>query len=203
MRLSCLETEGGVDAGLQGRPSLFPTPSMTAAPTAYSPASPTQLLRATYAARIAAWVRRTKPQGEPAKGTRALLALARALRLPQEWDRVIEVQKSLGGENISPAPLLMNRVEIEAYSQDSNAWVIKTPGRKVPALVLQGDSFCALFTTAQSLVERARACGCGDPELLGEAEELRDVLWHQLHHYEDTLRAAGLPLPYNRVAAPL
>jgi len=97
----------------------------------------------------------------------------------------------------------MEPVQVEAYSQETNAWVIRTPGRQYPALVIQGDSFSILFSTAQSILERGRACKCKDNELLEEAEELRDLLWNQLRHYEETLQATGFQLPYNRTAAPL
>jgi hypothetical protein len=94
----------------------------------------------------------------------------------------------------------MERFEVEAYSQATNAWVIRTPGRKYPALVIQGDSFSILFGRARSVLERARTCECEDPELVAEAEELCELLWNNLHHYEDTLRANGFDLPYNRIA---
>ncbi|SRR6266516_4683356 len=94
----------------------------------------------------------------------------------------------------------MEPVQVEIYSKDTNAWVIRTPGRNFPALVIQGDSFSILFSAAQSVLERARACRCEDQELVGEVEELRDQLWSHLSHYEDTLRANGFELPYNRTA---
>ena len=96
----------------------------------------------------------------------------------------------------------MERVEVEVYSQAVNAWVIRTPGRQFPAHVVQGDSFSQLFALAQSILERARACGSGDEELVGEAEDLRDQLWGRVQHYEDVLRDAGFSLPYDRHAWP-
>ena len=92
----------------------------------------------------------------------------------------------------------MERVEVESYAQDVNAWVVRTPGRKFPALVVQGDSFNGVFGLAQSILDRARSCSCPDKELVGEAEELRDQLWARLTHYEDVLRASGFALPYSR-----
>jgi putative ribosome biogenesis GTPase RsgA len=96
----------------------------------------------------------------------------------------------------------MERVEVEAFSQATNTWIIRTPGRQFPAAVIQGDSLSQLFALAQSILERTRACGCDDEELAAEAEELRDQLWGRLEQYETTLHAAGLPLPYNRIAWP-
>ena len=94
----------------------------------------------------------------------------------------------------------MERVEVETYSQATNAWVIRTPGRKFPALVIQGDSLSILFTQARSVLERAHACRCDDPELIGDAQALCDSLWGSLRHYEETLRANDFDLPYSRIA---
>jgi hypothetical protein len=94
----------------------------------------------------------------------------------------------------------MERVEVETYSQGVNGWVVRTPGRKFPALVIQGDSFGILFSRARSVLEGARACECEDPELVDDAEELCELLWNSLRHYEETLQANGFELPYGRVA---
>jgi len=94
----------------------------------------------------------------------------------------------------------MDRVEVETYSQDVNNSVVRTPGRKFPALVIQGDSFSTLFIMARSVFDRAKACQSEDSELLDEAEELCDQLWSRLHHYEETLHANGFALPYNRIS---
>ena len=96
----------------------------------------------------------------------------------------------------------MERVEVETYSQTVNGWIIRTPGRQFPAHVVQGDAFSHFFALAQSVLERARACECADEELRGEAEELRDLLWGRMQHYETTLREAGFQLPYERLAWP-
>src|SRR3954471_519641 len=96
----------------------------------------------------------------------------------------------------------MERVEVEAYSQGVNGWIVRTPGRQFPAVVIQGDSLSILFSLAQSVLERARQCSCADDELTEEAEELRDHLWGRLHHYEEVLREHELALPYNRTMWP-
>ena len=90
------------------------------------------------------------------------------------------------------------RVEVEAFCQDTNYWVVRTPGRNYPAMVVQGDSFSQLFGLAQSILDRARACSCADAELVEEAGELRDMLWGRLHHYESILEKHDFRLPYDR-----
>jgi hypothetical protein len=96
----------------------------------------------------------------------------------------------------------MDRIEVEVYSQAVNAWIVRTPGRQFPALVVQGDSFSQLFALAQEVLERARTCACSDPKLVDTAEELRDQLWGRLRHYEEILQASGFTLPYSRTLWP-
>ena len=96
----------------------------------------------------------------------------------------------------------MERVEVEAYSQAVNAWVVRTPGRRYPAVVMQGDSLSALCSLAQSVLKRARACRCADEELVDEVEELCDLLRGRLQHYEAVLREHGFKLPDDRRPPP-
>lgn len=88
--------------------------------------------------------------------------------------------------------------QVEVYSRAVNAWVVRTPGRQFPALVVQGDSFHQLFALAHDICEHAQRVT--EPELRETAEELRDILWTRLLHYEEALHAAGFTLPYSRVA---
>jgi hypothetical protein len=96
----------------------------------------------------------------------------------------------------------MDRVEVEVFSQATNAWVIRTPGRQFPAAVVQGDTLSSLYALAESVLGRARACRCEDEELAGEAEELRDRLWDRVQHLEQTLQTHGIALPYERTLWP-
>ena len=96
----------------------------------------------------------------------------------------------------------MERVEVEAYSQEVNGWIVRTPGRQFPAVVVQGDSLSSSFSLAQSILERTRACACADDELAEDAEELRDRLWGRLQQYEEVLKEHGFALPYNRTLWP-
>ena len=89
----------------------------------------------------------------------------------------------------------MEKVEIEVYSQASNLAVVQMPGRKVPGIVIQGDSLNILYGLAISIVNRAKMIG--DTELLDEANELADLLVVHLKHYESVLQKHGIALPYN------
>lgn len=92
----------------------------------------------------------------------------------------------------------MQRIELEVYSTDHSAWVIRTPGRDFPALVLQGNTVDSYFTLAQSLVTRLEASPLPDPIALDEAIELRDLLRDRLLDYETVLDANAVSLPYSR-----
>jgi len=87
--------------------------------------------------------------------------------------------------------------EVEVYSRDVNAWIVRTPGRKFPALVVQGDSFHQLFALAHEICQRSE--GVQDEELQRTAEELRDILWGRLLDYEEALGRHGFSLPYSRI----
>jgi hypothetical protein len=94
------------------------------------------------------------------------------------------------------------RAEVEVFEQAVNAWIVRTPGRKYPAVVVQGDSLNQLFGLAQAVLEGVRADPSRREELLEDATALRDQLWSLLRAYEETLSEYGLPLPYNRVRWP-
>lgn len=47
----------------------------------------------------------------------------------------------------------MERKVLEVYSELTNSSVIRMPGRRLPGVVVQGDSLSILFSGAMSLVE--------------------------------------------------
>jgi hypothetical protein len=88
-------------------------------------------------------------------------------------------------------------VEVETYSEQVNAWVVRTPGRSYPALVVQGDTFSTFYRSAEALLDQARQRR--DEELIELAMQLRDDLAGFLHHYETVLAENGFDLPYTRI----
>src|SRR5687767_14972507 len=56
----------------------------------------------------------------------------------------------------------MKQVEVEVYADDVNAWVVRTPQRRFPALVIQGDSFSIIVSGARSALDAVRR---GEPAL--------------------------------------
>ncbi|HZL37264.1 MAG TPA: hypothetical protein VFC78_18235 [Tepidisphaeraceae bacterium] len=88
---------------------------------------------------------------------------------------------------------MMKRIEIEMLSETSNCPVVRTPGRKFPGVILQGDTLKALFDAA---AEVRGLCGEDNEELCAAACELTDRLANFVVIYEQALRENGLELPY-------
>jgi hypothetical protein len=87
----------------------------------------------------------------------------------------------------------MQRIEIEMLSETSNCPVVKTPGRKFPGIILQGDSLKALFDVAVEVRDR---CDKNNDELCAAAGELKDRLGGFVAAYEQAMQVNGLELPY-------
>lgn len=88
----------------------------------------------------------------------------------------------------------MERIEIEVFSQASNAAVVRMPTRHFPGIVVQGDSLHILYHLAESIAQLAAPHD--DEELSGEAEELQDLLAGYVASYENVLKDHGMELPY-------
>jgi signal transduction histidine kinase len=91
-----------------------------------------------------------------------------------------------------------DREPVEIYSRATNAWIVRTPGRQYPAMVVQRDSFDRLLALAESIANRAR--DCADAELEEEADELRELLSNRLAHYVGVLSEYGFHVPIGRRA---
>lgn len=85
-------------------------------------------------------------------------------------------------------------VEVEILSETPNHVVLRSPGRRFPGSLIQGDSLNVLLTLARSV--RAHARASGDATWRDDAEELHELLQARLLHYQDVLRAAGSLLPW-------
>jgi len=86
---------------------------------------------------------------------------------------------------------------LEVYACDSNYAVVTPPGRQFPGSVVQGDSLrnlCHLAVRIGRCFRDARTTR--DPELLGDVEELTDLLVGRLLHYQAVLAEHGIALPY-------
>jgi hypothetical protein len=86
------------------------------------------------------------------------------------------------------------RVEpIEIYSDETNAVIMRHPGRKFPGFLFQGDtlySLCAKADVACAVIGRGA-------EGFDQANELRNSLWSALNHYKATLVAHNIRMPFS------
>jgi hypothetical protein len=88
----------------------------------------------------------------------------------------------------------MKKVEIEILDNAINCVVVKLPERKFPGVVIQGDSLWILYSSVRGL---QRVCkGKISDEADDELSDLLDLLSMYVHHYESTLEAHGIDLPY-------
>ncbi len=85
-------------------------------------------------------------------------------------------------------------MQIEVYARDSIGAVVRMPGRRTPGLVIEGDMFCIMFQFSSSLLQAAQ--DDSDEQTIQWAQELKDMLYAQLHLYEDALKQHDLELPY-------
>ena len=89
---------------------------------------------------------------------------------------------------------------VELLSKEPNFAIVRTPGRKFPGIVVQGDSLCILCRAAKNVVDALTAAKrAGTPGLddaLDGAEEVHAGLRARLDAYEACLRERGIALPY-------
>lgn len=91
---------------------------------------------------------------------------------------------------------MTKRIEVEVYSEAVNHWVVRTPGRQFPSLVVQGDTFHGLYAELRNLTNQLGASPHIDPELQEEAASIAESLRERLLDYERVITAAGFQLPY-------
>src|SRR5262245_18204201 len=86
---------------------------------------------------------------------------------------------------------------LEVYVTDSNYAVVRPPGRRFPGAVIQGDSLRHLCGLAVGVARWFRDAGpTDDPEVLGDVQDLAELLVGRLLHYQRVLAAHGIELPY-------
>lgn len=90
--------------------------------------------------------------------------------------------------------VVMEKLELEIYSQAVNQGIVKMPGRRYPGIVIQGDTMSSLASTAKVIYELAKMTP--NIELTEEASDLKDRLDGYLAHYESVLGEHDIELPY-------
>ena len=87
----------------------------------------------------------------------------------------------------------MHIEEVEIYSDESNATIMRHPGRHFPGILVQGDT---LYTFCVRADETCKLIGRGSAAY-DEANDLRNRLWQLLNHYKGVLDAHGIALPFD------
>ena len=87
---------------------------------------------------------------------------------------------------------------VEIYSDQTNAAVIRHPGRRFPGVLIQGDSLYSLCVQADDACAVAR--GKLDSDAYDELNELRNALWGYLNHYKSVLGEHQISLPFSESA---
>jgi hypothetical protein len=88
----------------------------------------------------------------------------------------------------------MKRIEVEILSESVNSPVVRTPGRKFPGVIIQGDSLKNILSLSEEVYGLSRKIK--DSEIEDLALELRDLLGAYLAEYEAAVKANNLELPY-------
>jgi hypothetical protein len=86
----------------------------------------------------------------------------------------------------------MRTETVEIYSDAPNA-VMRHPGRKLPGVLVQGDSLAKLCASADTLI--AAGWGVLSEEDFEKLSGLRDQLRGYLNQYKAVLAAHGIELP--------
>jgi hypothetical protein len=93
----------------------------------------------------------------------------------------------------------MEEDRVEVLSRQSNAAVVRMPGRSFPGVVIQGDSLRilhALVKDARALMPSPSAADSEEEDAGGLLEEAEGLLQGYLEVYESVLKSRGIPLPY-------
>jgi hypothetical protein len=82
----------------------------------------------------------------------------------------------------------------QILSHIPNSGIVQLPGRQFPGMVMQGDTLSNLFDSAKLLLAEFKRLR--DEERYYETLMFAEQLQAQLVHYEETLQAQGMQLPY-------
>ena len=88
--------------------------------------------------------------------------------------------------------------DVEIYSDQTNAAVMRHPDRRFPGVLVQGDSLYSLCVRADDACTDAR--DKLDSDAYGDLNELRNALWGYLNHYKSVLGEHQIPLPFSEDA---
>ena len=88
--------------------------------------------------------------------------------------------------------------DVEIYSDQTNAAVMRHPDRRFPGVLVQGDSLYSLCVRADDACALAR--DLLDSDSYDELNELRNALWSYLNYYKSVLGEHQIPMPFSEAA---
>jgi len=89
----------------------------------------------------------------------------------------------------------MHVADVEIFSDQTNAAIMRHPGRKFPGVLIQGDSLSILCSDADELCAKAKGVLSDDD--YDDLNELRNSLRYYLTHYKKVLIEHGMRLPFS------
>jgi hypothetical protein len=91
----------------------------------------------------------------------------------------------------------MHTETVEILSDDTNMVVLRHPTRRIPSVVIQGDSLYSMCKQADHACAAAQEVLPVEPYT--ELKSLRNSLWALLTHYKTVLAEHDLSLPFSEV----
>ncbi len=88
----------------------------------------------------------------------------------------------------------MRKETVEIYSTEPNFSVIKSPGRKFPGSLIQGDDLYQLCRMADEVFTALKHNQTD--EALREMNQLRNALRERLNHYKNVLMEHDIRIPF-------
>jgi len=85
--------------------------------------------------------------------------------------------------------------KIKLYDHVSNSGIVHMPGRRFPAVAIQGDTLSSMLSAVQYFMAKAKEHN--DEEMYYEALELAERFQDHLIQYENVLEKEGFEKPYN------
>jgi hypothetical protein len=90
---------------------------------------------------------------------------------------------------------MMYVAEVDIFSDQANAAVLRHPGRRFPGVLIQGDTLSSLCEDADELCSESKSLL--PPELYEDLNDLRNSLRGFLTHYKVVLTEHEMPLPFS------
>lgn len=86
----------------------------------------------------------------------------------------------------------MQTEPVEIYSDATNAAIMRHPGRKLPGVLIQGDTLYILYRQSDRILGALKP----NTELYDQMEFLKDDLRSFVEHYKNVLTKHDIPLPF-------